>query len=155
MSYLDIPLMRPNLMVMGQDAWRVTRQHPRVVEAVKGTGAGLNAQGMVSRQQFAELLEIEQLLVGEGWVNASKRGITPSLTRVWGKHISMMYRDVLAGPQRGVTFGMNAQYGNKIAGEIPDANIGLRGGVKVRVGMACKEIVTAPDLGYFIQNAVA
>lgn len=155
MGYLDIPLMRPNLAVMGQDAWRVIRQHPKVVEAVKGTGAGVNAQGMISRQQFAELLEIEELLVGEGWVNTAKRGLSASYSRVWGKHISVMYRDRLAGPQLGTTFGMNAQWGTKVAGQITDPNIGLRGGVKIRVGMSCKEIITAPDLGYFIQNAVA
>lgn len=155
MAYLDIPLMRPKQMVLGQDAWRVIRQHPRVVEAVKGTGAGVNAQGTISREQLAELLEIDEIIVGKGWVNTARRGLPATYARVWGKHIALLYKDVLAGPQQGTTFGMNAMWGTRIAGQIPDPNIGMRGGVKNRVGMSCKEIITAPDLGFFIQNAVA
>ena len=36
-----------------------------------------------------------------------------------------------------------------------DPNIGLRGGQRVRVGESVKELVTAPDLGFFFENAVA
>jgi hypothetical protein len=81
--------------------------------------------------------------------------LAASYSRVWGKHIALLYKDTLAGPQRGTTFGMNAMWGTRIAGQIPDPNIGMRGGVKNRVGMSCKEIITASDLGYFVQNVVA
>ena len=66
-----------------------------------------------------------------------------------------MYRDLLAGAQRGTTFGFNATWGSRISGQIPDPNIGLRGGVKNRVGWSCKEVISAPDLGFYVQNAVA
>lgn len=155
LGYLDTPLMRPNVMVIGQDAWRVLRQHPRIVEAVKGTGAGLGAQGTVMAQQLAMILEIEQVLVGQGWVNNSKRGVAASYQRVWGKNIAFFYRDLLAGAQRGTTFGFNAMWGSRISGQIPDPDIGMRGGIKNRVGMSCKEVISAPDLGYFVQAAVA
>jgi hypothetical protein len=155
LGYLDIPLMRPNMMTLGQDVWRVLRQHPRIVEAVKGTGAGVNAQGTIARQQLAELLEIDQVLVGQGWVNTARRGVAATYARVWGKNISFQYRDLLAGAQRGTTFGFNAMWGGRIAGQIDDPDIGMRGGVKNRVGYSCKEVVSAPDLGFFIQAAVA
>lgn len=156
---LDTPLMRPNVMVIGQDAWRVLRQHPQMLAAIKATGAGRSATsgeaGTVSREQVAELLEIDQVLVGQGWVNTAARGQTATYARVWGKHIALIYRDVLAGPQRGTTFGFTGQFGTRIAGSIPDPHIGMRGGVINRVGWSLKEIVAAPDLGYFIENAVA
>ncbi len=155
LGYLDTPLMRPNVMVIGQDAWRVLRQHPRIVEAVKGTGAGLGAQGTVMAQQLAMILEIDQVLVGQGWVNSSRRGVAANYQRVWGKNIAFFYRDMLAGLQRGTTFGFNAMWGNRISGQIPDLDIGMRGGVKNRVGFSCKEVISAPDLGYFVQAAVA
>lgn len=155
LARLDIPLMRPNCLTFGNDSWRIFRQHPEVVEYVKSTGAGSDAKGMVSRQQVAEALEIENIFVGQGRINIAAPGQTPNFVRVWGKHISMFYRDVLAGPQRGTTFGMTGQWGSRIAGNIPDPNIGMRGGVKNRVGWSHKEIVTAADLGYLIQNAVA
>lgn len=155
LGYLDTPLMRPNMLAIGQDAWRVLRQHPRVVESVKASGAGLGAQGTVMREALAELLELDQVLVGQGWVNNAKRGVAASYQRVWGKHIAMFYRDSLAGPQRGTTFGFNAMWGSRISGQISDPDIGMRGGIKNRVGLSCKEVISAPDLGFFVQNAVA
>lgn len=153
---LDGLVMRPNVLVFGQDSWRQTRQNPNVVEYVKGTGIATGGQrGMISREQFAEALEVEQILVGQGWINSAVRGQTPALNRVWGKHISMIYRDVLAGPQRGTTFGMCAMFGNKIAGTIEDPDVGMRGGIRVRAGWSVADIITAPDLGYFIEDAVA
>jgi len=155
LARLDVPQIRPNIVIFGQDSWRVTRQHPKVVESIKGTGAGTGAQGTVTRQQLAELLEVEQVLVGQGRLNTAKKGQTASFTRIWGKHIGMIYRDVLAGPQTGTTFGFTAQFGDRIAGQIPDPNIGMRGGLINRVGMSVKEVVSAADLGYLIMDAVA
>lgn len=155
LTRLDVPLMRPNIMVIGQDAWRILRQHPKVIEAIKGTGAGAGAAGTVTREQVADLLEIEQIYVGQGWVNTAARGQTATYSRVWGKHIALLYRDTLAGPQRGTTFGFTGQFGTRIAGSIPDPHIGMRGGLINRVGWSLKEVVSAPDLGYFIENAVA
>lgn len=156
---LDVPLMRPNIMVIGQDAWRILRQHPQMLAAIKGTGAGSSATageaGTVTREQVAQLLEIDQVFVGQGWVNTAARGQAATYARVWGKHISLLYRDVLAGPQRGTTFGFTGQFGTRIAGTIPDPHIGMRGGQITRVGWSLKEIVAAPDLGYLIENAVA
>jgi hypothetical protein len=125
------------------------------VEAIKGTGAGADASGTVAREQLAELLEVDQILVGQGWINTAARGQTPNYARVWGKHIAMLYRDTLAGPQRGTTFGFTGQFGTRIAGNTPDPNIGMRGGVVNRVGWSLKELISAPDLGYLITNAVA
>lgn len=155
LARLDVPLMRPNSLTYGNDAWRVFRQHPEVVEYVKSTGAGSDAKGMVSREQVAEALEVENIFVGQGWINIANKGQPANFVRVWGKHIAAFYRDTLAGPQRGTTFGMTGQWGTRIAGQITDPDIGMRGGIRNRVGWSHKEIVTAADLGYFIQNAVA
>ena len=76
------------------------------------------------------------------------------MQRVWGKHIAMFYQNNL-GAQRGTTFGFTAQWGDRMVMRIPDENIGFRGGEKVRVGWSRREVICAPDLAYFIQNAVA
>ena len=149
---LDTPIYRPNIAVFGQAAWTKTRRHPKLVQAIKGTAQGA---GMVSRQEFAEFFELQMVYVGAGFVNTAKLGQTVSTSRVWGKHISFLYRDRAAGPQAGVTFGFTAAWGNKISGSIPDQKRGLTGGETVRVGDRVKELVVANDLGYFVQNAVA
>lgn len=149
---LDVPVMRPNIGAIGQQAWTVLRRHPKLVQAVKGTNQGA---GQITRQEFCDFFEIQQLNVGASFVNSAKRGQTASLARVWGKHLSLIYRDRAAGPQAGVTFGFTAQFGEKIAGSLADERVGLTGSTLVRSGERVKEIVCAPDVGFFFQNAVA
>lgn len=155
MDALDTMVMRPNIGVLGRATWTKLRQHPRVVEAIRGTGAGLNAQGVVARRAVADLLELEDVFVGESFLNTAKKGQTASLARVWGKHAAFIYRDSLADAQSGTTFGFTGQWGSRIAGSEYDSSIGMRGGQRVRVGESLKELITANDLGYFFQNAVA
>lgn len=149
---LDVPIMRPNIATFGQQTWTKLRRHPKIVQAIKNTNQGA---GMVSREEFAEFFELQEVLIGQGLANTAKRGQAASMQRVWGKHASFFYRDRAAGPQQGVTFGMTAAWGKKIAGNIPEPKIGLTGSERVRAGERVKEIITAPDVGYFFQNAVA
>ena len=151
MDALDACVMRPNIMVMGRAVFSVLSRHAKIVEAALGTGADA---GIVRRQAIADLFELEDVLVGESWLNTAKRGQSASLARVWGKHVGLIYRDRLAGPQGGTTFGFTAEWGNRVSGQRPE-DVGLRGGVRVRVGESVKELLTANDLGYFIQNAIA
>ena len=149
---LDVPIMRPNIGILGQQTWTALRRHPLIVQAIKGTAQG---SGMVSRQEFADFFELQELLIGAGFVNQAKRGQNTKLARVWGKHAAFIYRDRAAGAQGGVTFGFTGEFGNKIAGTLDEPKTGLTGSVRVRVGERVKEIICAPDLGYYFQNAVA
>lgn len=149
---LDTPIYRPNVAVFGQATWTKLRRHPKIVQAVKGTAQGA---GMVSRQEFADLFELNEVLVGAGFVNTAKKGQTAATSRVWGKHAAFIYRDRSAGPQAGVTFGFTAQWGGMQSGSIVDQKRGYNGGETVRVGERVKELVVASDLGYLFTNAVA
>lgn len=150
---LDAPVLRPNVIVMGQAVWSKVRQHPRVVQAVYGSAV---TGGVVTREQLAAVLEVDEILVGQGWINTAKKGQTASVSRVWGKHCALIHRDGLADTRGNrTTFGFTAQWGDRIAGEIEDRMIGMRGGIRVRVGESVREVVCAADLGYFFENAVA
>ncbi|MFQ5550960.1 MAG: phage capsid protein [Gemmatimonadales bacterium] len=152
---LDVPLVRPNIMVVGQAAWSKLRQHPDIIKATNGTAGD---KGLASRQAVAELFELEEILVGAAFLNTAKKGQTPTFSRVWGKHISLLFRDVLANPARSgsrVTFGFTAQFGPRIAGSQQDGDIGVRGGERVRVAESVDEHVVAADVGFFIEDAVA
>lgn len=149
---LDVPVMRPNIAVFGQATWTNLRRHPKVVQACNATNQGA---GIVSRQQFADLFELQQVLVGQSFVNTAKRGQAVATARVWGKHAAFIYRDRAAGPQAGVTFGYNGLFGSKISGTIDEPKIGLTGSQRVRVGERTLEVIAANDLAYFFQNAVA
>lgn len=149
---LDKPVMRPNIAVFGQKTWTMLRRHPKIVQAIRNTNQG---SGIVSREEFAELFELQQVIVGAGMANMAKKGQAVALSRLWGPHASFIYRDRAAGPQAGVTFGFTAAFGDKIAGQIDEQNVGLTGAQRVRVGERVKEVVAARDVGVFFQNAVA
>ncbi|ETR79289.1 capsid protein [Afipia sp. P52-10] len=142
---------RPNVLAMGQPVWSKLSSHPHIVNAIRGN---LTNKGMVTREEFAALFEVNKVLVGEAWVNTAKPGQPVSLQRAWGKHISCLHINPLARAEGGITFGMTAQYGSRIAGRIIDPDVGLQGGVRIRAGERVKELIVAQDVGYFIQNAV-
>jgi hypothetical protein len=151
MDSLDTMIMRGNIMTIGRKAFSALARHPDILKAVH---ANSGDKGVASRQAIADLFELDEILVGEALVNTAKKGQAATLQRAWGGHISLMYRDTLADTRSGTTFGLTAQFGNRIAGAQPDGDIGLRGGQRVRVGESVKELLTANDLGYFIENAV-
>lgn len=152
MDALDSCVMRPNIGTLGRLTASKLRMHPKICKAVYGNNTDA---GIVPLRGLADLLELDAIYVGDGRVNTAKPGQPTTLARAWGKHASFTYRDMNASPKGGVTFAMTAQWGDKIAGTIEDADIGLRGGVRVRAGESVKELITANDLGYFFQNAVA
>lgn len=149
---LDAMIMRANVMVIGRPVFSKLARHPEIVKAVHGNSGDA---GIVQRRAIADLFELEDVLVGEAWVNTARKGQAASLSRTWGKHLSLIHRDTTAHTGNGATFGLTGQFGSRIAGSIPDKDIGMRGGERVRAGESVKELITAPDLGYFIQNAVA
>ncbi|WP_291854866.1 capsid protein [Bradyrhizobium sp.] len=157
LNAFDSCVIRPNIAVLGQAVWTKLRTHPKITAAVYPSGG--NATGgptVVARQAVAELLEIEEVLVGSGWYNSAKPGQTPVMTRLWGKHAAFLYRPQSIIDTKSVAFGFTAQWGSRIAGTIgEDPKIGMRGGRWVRVGEAVKEVVAANDAAYFFQNAVA
>jgi len=150
---LDVPVIRPNVMTIGRQAFSMLSRHPDILKAFHGTAGD---QGIASRQFIADLFELEEIIVGEGWYNTAKKGQAVTLSRLWGKHCALTWRDRLArGDQNRITFGFTAQYGTRVAGQVPDKDVGLRGGIRVRVGEGVKEVIAASDVAYFLENVIA
>lgn len=152
MDKFDGMVMRPNIAVLGRRTATKLRMHPKVCKAVFGNNTDA---GMVPLRALADQLELDDIYVGDGWINTAKPGQPAVLTRAWGNHAAFLHRNMTANTRGGVTFGMTAQYGDKVAGAIEDPDIGLRGGQRVRSGESVKELITANDLGFYFENAVA
>lgn len=158
LNALDVPVMRPNVLWMGQAVWTKFRSHPKLTAAIVSMGGNASVGStLVSREAVAALFELDEVIVGKSFLNSAKPGQTASLTRTWGKHAGLIYRSPnILSPVNNITFGFTAQWGEKVAGTVAnDSGIGLRGGTKVRVGESVKELVAANDVAYFWQNAVA
>ncbi|MBX9702380.1 MAG: major capsid protein [Acetobacteraceae bacterium] len=151
---MDVPVFRPNMVVMGQSVWTKVRQHPRLIQAAN---ASAQTGGAITRQQLADLLEIpvENVIVGAGFVNTARRGQTPNIQRIWGKSCALMFSSPDAANADAPTWGWTAQFGDRVAGDMPEPKMGLRGSVRVRAGESVLEVVTAPAVGYLFSAAVA
>ncbi len=151
---LNIPFMRPNVMTIGQEAWSTLRRHPKILKAVhKNDGDS----GIASREAVAELFELEEINVGQGWVNIAKPGQPVNRARVWGKHCLLHYRNRTASTNFGMTFGFTAQHGDPVAGtkSVDPGDAGLSGGTEVINGEKVNEEIAAADLAYFFEDCVA
>jgi hypothetical protein len=161
MAAFDGMLMRPNTLVLGRRVWSRLRVHPRITAALAPAAQGnTNTQNAAGRpatvEAVAQLLEVSQILIGESWVNTARPGQTASLTRVWGNHCAALHLNPAASIRgNAITFGFTAEWGSRVAGSIPEPKIGLRGGQRVRAGESLRELIVAPDTGYYFANAVA
>lgn len=149
---MDTPLVRPNVLVLGQRSWTVLRRHPKIAQAI---GHSAQTAGYASRQQVADLLELDQIIVGQSRVNTAKRGQAPNYVRTWGNHAALLHVSPMAAQMGQPTFGWTAQWGTRIAGELPEMKAGLRGSMRVRSGESVLEIVVSQESGYLFQNVTA
>lgn len=150
MEVLDTPIMRPNTMTIGRKEWTKLAMHPKVVKAAQGNNGD---SGIATKVRIAELLELDNIIVGEGWLNTAKKGQTAVMQRVWGGNISLTYLNPLADNQRGVTYGFTAQYGTKQAGSKP-IDAGINGSMLVRSAESVKELIIAKDVGFLLQSVI-
>lgn len=147
---LDTVIVRPNVMVLSRGGWSVLSRHPKILSAVKGRTL---SDGIARREEVAELFELEEIVVGEAWLNIARPGQAVSRARVWGDHCALIYRDRLADFQnKRATFALTAQFGTRVAGRIPEQKLGLKGGERVRVGEQVRELILASDMAYLFEN---
>lgn len=141
-------------IVMGTKPWNVLARHPQVIAAAYGTvNPGLQA----TRERVAQLLEVPEIIVGRAKVNTAKPGQTPVLVDIWGDFVAIIGGLPGAGGpdiSGGQSFALTAQWGQRVAGTIGDADMGMRGGYRVRSGESVKELLIATDMGYLMSDVL-
>jgi hypothetical protein len=145
-------IMRPNVAVMGRTSWTALSTHPDIIKAVNRTSGD---KGRASREAVAELFELNEILVGDSYVNAARKGQTASFERVWGGNIALIHRNTQAGPDgASPAWGWTAQFDGRVSGRFFDPKVGLKGATTLRVGEQVREVIAAPATGYLIEGAV-
>lgn len=145
-------LLRGNIMCMNHITWAKFRAKAEIVQAVLGTAA---TKGLAAPEDVARLFGLQAVLIGEGWLNTSKKGQTPVLESAWGNAIALLHRDRTASHAGGITFGFTAQYGKRKVVDYKDINVGADGGHIVRVSEKVKPVICAPYAGYLINDVLA
>jgi hypothetical protein len=144
-------IMRPNVAAMGRKAWTALSTHPDILKAINRTSGD---KGRASREAVAELFELSEILVGDSYINAARKGQTASFERVWGGNIALIHRNMQAGPDgTAPAWGWTAQFDGRVSGRFFDPKVGLKGAQTLRVGEQLREVIAAPATGYLIQDA--
>lgn len=169
---LTTPLMRPNVVIFGQEVWSKFRQHPKVIKAVNRNDGD---SGLAERMAVARHLEVDEVLVGRTRLANNKPGQALDLSRVWGKYVACIYRGayamntmpsgkpgsealdkpVMIGDRRRPTFGFTALYKDLSVYSQFKNELGVAGGTQILVRESCKEVISGKDgCGYLISTAV-
>lgn len=158
LDLLEGMLLRANTMILSSSGARYLQNHPIIVESVKGTGAGTDAQGKVSLQAVADLFELKNIYVGRSYQVSAQfndfEASSSSASRIWGNycallHLNPMVRSLSGSPF--ITWGATADY-ETVAMMDFDKNIGLKGGWAMRVGEQLRELVMSPLAGCLIEG---
>ena len=149
----DITGYRPNHIAFGQAAWKHFRRNDDVIDKTLRT-AITGGDRSISQQEAAAFLEVDQVLVGNGYYNTAHEGIAQTLTPIWGPHVLVYYRPSEASTER-PSFGYSMRW------QAPGiANMGVeRHGYDTRrkceefeIGYYQDEKITGSTLGALVTN---
>lgn len=150
-------IARPNIGVCSRAVMTALRKHPKIVKAVHGNDGD---SGVASRQMIAQLLELDDIFVGDAFHNTAREGQAASYSRLWGSGFALIHRNRMADTRNGLpTWGFTPEWRRfggaaMLAGRIASPNGGLQGSTIIRVGESVSEHLVAPSTGYLINAAI-
>ncbi len=153
LELLEIPLLRPNQAVLGRDVFTALRTHPSIVKAVSISGTDA---GRVTKEALADLLELDEILVGAAFVNISKNK-TPDMQKIWKGVFAAHHINAGANPgmeEEDATWGFTPLSYDLEVGSTFDAMRGTRGAVGIKVAAEMHELVTSKDAGLLLTNVL-
>lgn len=146
---------RPNRALFSGTAWRHFRRHATVID--KATNPHVSGGGQYpSVRQIEDLLELK-VLVGNAWANSGEEGLGMNLYQVWGDH-ALVYYAPDAPSIEAPSFGYNFRWS---APDLPNMQVerhpydSRRHCSEVEIGYYQDEVITAPPLGFLIQNVTS
>lgn len=101
---------KPNRAVFSEKSWRNFSRNADVINKIYKTGVDGGAPP-VAANQAAELLGVEQVMVGGAMYNSNAEGLTQSLSDIWGEYVLLYYtpgRPSVNFPSWGYSFRWNA-----------------------------------------------
>ena len=157
LTAMDVPLTRPNTLVLGSDTWRGMRTNPEVVAAIYPAGGNAANGGMVTSAALLAALRdegLERVLIGRARVNTAKPGATPVYARAWGKLALLAY--VNSNPAKD-DFTFAATFSEMLTNPtiVFDEQMGEKGAYRVQDAWNEDVEMIASAAGYLWVDAVA
>lgn len=157
-SVLSKTGFKPNKLVLGADVWKVLQDHSDFLDRIKA-GQTPGGPAIVTRQQLAAVLELEEVMVAEAVYNTGPEGGTESTGFIVGANDAMLVyaapNPAIEMPSAGYNFAWTGMFGAGAAGNrIKSYRINQIDSDRVECEMAFAQKVVAAELGVFFSNAV-
>jgi hypothetical protein len=145
-------IMPYNTFSCGDDVWLEISRNPTAVRTILGNAS---TRGRITKSEFAEVLGLKNIIVGEGRVNISLPGEEPVLKRCWEKDALLLYLNPLTVTTQSFAFGITAEHksGRKILHDFYFKK-GPTGSDVYRCVHSRMPHVMAPKLGFLFKGAV-
>lgn len=137
----------PNTAIMSWEVWAVLQNHPDFLDRIKFSGLGY-----LTPELFAQLIEVDKVIIAKAAQNTAKEGQTSSITPVWGKHFWLGF--INPEPQlKSISMGYTLQIND--ARGVDNWMSKDPAGEYVRISDYYLQYLMAPEVAYGIFNAVA
>ena len=158
LTALRTPLVRPNVMVIGEEAWDGLRTNPKLLQYVLSRSATANGATplMLDESTIAAAFRLERVLIGQALYNTSAEGAAASYSRVWGKSCALIRVESSPSPRRTQTFGYTFRFGAMETSTFYEGKPGRAGGTYIKVAHSdADEVVAGSSAGYLYTTVVS
>ena len=147
----DACVRKPNKLVLGQSVWSALSTHPKIVQAIYG----ITSQGIVSKEAVAQMLGVDEIIVGDSWHDDAPKGKGANRTYLWGKCAAFLHFAPVPTLKGGApSFGLTAEY-KGIRTQSRPVTLGNDGGTEYQVGEDLAEVIQSQDCGFLLTSVVA
>jgi len=146
--------IRPNVMVIGQEAFDILAEHPLLLDKFRYTQTGI-----LDEAQVQQALKIPKLIVGSAVYESTVEGAaTPTRGYIWGKEAVLLYvppSAALMTPAAGYDFVWRQTDGGGLTVTIRNTREDNRDRDFLKGKHAFDAKITATDLGYRLATVSA
>lgn len=135
--------------VIGRSPWKNLKQHPDIVDRIKGA-AGPSNPAIVGLNAIAALFGLGKFVVGVAIEETAAEGATSSQAYYWGSHMALLYvpsGPSLATPAAGYVFTHKDREISRFREDQERADV-------VECRMNWTSLQTATDAGYLLKSVI-
>ena len=140
----------PTIGIVGGALWRSLKQHPDLIDRIKGAAVPGNP-AVLNREAIAALFDLGALYIGRPIKNTAVENATVTLSRIWGLHMVVLWQTnspALMSPNSGYVFQWTPRQANRYREEQEHQDV-----VEVTDSFDVK--LVSPDSGYLIKSAAS
>ena len=145
---------RPNVLLLGVDAYYELKTNPDVLDRIKYT-----QQGVVTEQLIAGLLGIDKVVVARAIKNGANEGATASYSRIFATDGALLCyaapNPSLMHPSAGYTFSWSGYQGSVGGQRVSRFRMDHLRSDRIEMEMAYDQKLISADLGYFMNTVTA